>query len=231
MQQEFVPYGEYEDIINLIGQWKILDMKALKELSNYKLKYRNLLHKVQKLERHGLIRGVLLGRKNKHVFLTQKGIKYTPYDTTFEISNENLTHDLIAARVLRDLLNYKGFKEGRMYHQITSDKLLPDAEIIGAKNGETYRMALEVELTQKSQDRVKEKFRLYGNGQGFSYALFITNKETLFNTYKRFLLEMKADVQDGVILLLDKSLSVTKFSYARAECFFMGKTMCFEDLF
>lgn len=231
MQMEFVPYGEYEDIVNLLGKWKILDIKGISEMTNYNLKYRNLLHKIQKLEKHGLVRGILLGRKNKHVFLTQKGIKFTPYDSTFEISEENLTHDLIVGKVLRVLLQFEGFKDGKMFHQITSDKLLPDAEVTGLKNSEVYKMAIEVELTQKAQNRVKEKYRLYGSGKGFSYVLFITNKEALFNTYKRFLLEMNIEIQEGVILLLDKSLTASKFNYVDSECFYKNKNYTFKDLF
>lgn len=53
MAVDFVPYGIYEDIINILGQWKVVDMKALKEMCNYDVGYFNLLKKVRTLESHG----------------------------------------------------------------------------------------------------------------------------------------------------------------------------------
>lgn len=177
------------------------------------------------------MKGVLLGRKNKHIYLTNKGLKYTNHDYTFEICDENLTHDLITGRVLKEFLKFEGFYNGRMFHQIPAEKVYPDAEITGSKNGEIYRLALEVELTQKSESRVKEKYRRYSRENFFNYGIFIINKETLFKTYKRFLEEMNGEVQEAIILMLDKKLTATKFNYENSQCFYMGKSMSFFDLF
>ncbi|MBG60558.1 MAG: hypothetical protein CMJ16_08885 [Peredibacter sp.] len=231
MSFSFVPHGVYEDIINIVGQWKIVDMKSLKEMCNYDVGYFNLLKKVRTLESHGLVKGVLLGRKNKHIYLTNNGLKYTGHDYTYEICDENLTHDLIVGRVLKELLKHKSLIEGRMFHQISEDQILPDAEVNGVKNDDVYRMALEVELTQKSQKRVKEKYRRYAKGSVFTYGVFITNKESLFKTYRRYLEEMNLEVQEANVLILAKEMSATKFDYNKTECFYLGETLNFESLF
>ncbi len=231
MKASFIPQGVYEDIINIVGQWKVVDMKSLSEMCNYDVGYHNLLKKVRKLETQGLIKGVLLGRKNKHIYLTDKGLKYTGHDYTYEICDENLTHDLIVSRVLKELLKNDSFMNGRMFHQISGDQLLPDAEVSVGKGRDIFRLALEVELTQKSQNRVKEKYRRYATGSVFTYGVFITNKVTLFNTYRRFLEEMKQDIQEAIVLILDKQMTATKFNYEKSECFYLGRTLSFECLF
>ena len=231
MTTDFIPYGVYEDIINMLGHWKILDMKSLSEMCNYDIKYFNLLKKVRKLESHGIIKGVLLGRKDKHIYLTNKGLRYTPYDFTYEICDENITHDLIVGRVLKELLKFSPFVDGRMYHQIMTDKIFPDAQVEGIKNNERYKLALEVELTQKSKERVKDKYRKYGQGESFNYALFVTNKESLFRTYKRYLEEMNRESREAVILMYDENLSATKFKYDKIKCYYMGEMTSFIELF
>ncbi|MCF8060739.1 MAG: hypothetical protein K9K67_15660 [Bacteriovoracaceae bacterium] len=231
MAVDFVPYGAYEDIINILGKWKVMDMKSLSDFCSYELKYFNLLHKVRKLESHGLVKSVLLGRKDKHIYLTNKGLKYTGHDYTYEICDENITHDLITGRVLKELIKTSHFIDGKMFHEVVVENIFPDAEVKGVKDNVRYQLALEIELTQKSESRVKEKYRKYGRERTYNYVLFITKKETLFNTYKRYLEEMNSESQEAVILMFDKNLSVKKFNQKDAICFYQGKTTTFNKLF
>lgn len=231
MRRNFIPQGVYEDIINIVGQWKVVDMKSLREMCSYDVGYHNLLKKVRTLETHGLIKGVLLGRKNKHIYLTDKGLKCTGFDYTYEICDENITHDLVVGKVLKELLENESFVDGRMFHQISGEDLLPDAEVSGVKSQENYKLAIEVELTQKSQKRIKEKYRRYARGSVFDYGVFITNKVSLFKTYKRFLMEMDKDVQGAIVLILDSKMTATKFNCENSECFYLGKTIGFDQLF
>jgi hypothetical protein len=231
MKARFIPQGVYEDIINIVGQWKVVDMNSLSEMCSYEIGYHNLLKKVRKLEAQGLIKGVLLGRKNKHIYLTDKGLKYTGFDYTYEICDENITHDLVVSKVLKELLRNDSFVDGRMFHQIVGEDLLPDAEVSGIKNQENYKLAIEVELTQKSQKRIKEKYRRYARGSVFDYGVFITNKESLFKTYKRFIMEMDKETQEAIVLILDSKMTATKFSYESLECFYLGRESLFNQLF
>ena len=231
MSTQFLPLGIYEDIINILGQWKIIDIKGLREMCHYDIQYPNLLKKIRLLESHGFIKSILLGRKNKYIFLTKKGLVFTPYDHTYEIVDENITHDIIASRVLKELLEFDALFDGRMFHQISSDRVIPDAQVNGKKGNIYYKLALEVELTQKSQSRVKEKFRQYGRDKHFDYCLFITNKETLFRAYKRYLQDMGEDAQEKIILSWDKKLSALHFNYQESTYFYMGENPSFGELF
>lgn len=231
MKSSFVPYGSYSEIINLLGQWKILDMKSLNNLCDFEVNYPNLLHKVRKLESEGLVKAVLIGRKNKHIYLSQKGLEFTSFDFSSELSPETVNHDIITATVLRELLRRDNFLEGRLFHQMRGSEIYPDAEVLGTKNGSHYKLAIEVELTQKSQQRVKEKFRKYEKAQTFNFALFITNKESLLQTYSRYLEEMVIDVRKAIILLWDPELKMSKVNLDKAQCYYMGKEYSFNAIF
>jgi len=201
----FIPEGIYEELVNIIGQWKILDVQTLKNLCSHKLKTPNLLHKVRKLEEAGFIKGTKKGLQKKHVYLTNKGIRYTRYDETYEVCDEIVSHDIVTGKVLRELLTFENFINGCMFHQVREDKVFPDAEIEGVRDGMTYKLGLEVELTQKSSSRVKVKFKRYSLDRRFDYCLFVTNKPTLFKAYKGYLDQMGREIQEGIVLLLDET--------------------------
>ncbi|OFZ37949.1 MAG: hypothetical protein A2451_11745 [Bdellovibrionales bacterium RIFOXYC2_FULL_39_8] len=223
--------GDYEEIINIIGQWKIIDIPTLHKMISLKLQLPNLLYKVRQLEKNGYVKGMWLGRNRKHVFLTNKGIKLTPYDYTYEICDENLTHDLVTGRVLRELLTFTNFKNGRMFHQISEEGVFPDAMVEAIREGKSYNMAIEVELTQKASNRVKEKYIRYTTDRRFNFCLFVTNKPQLYRAYQLYLQELSSDVQEQIVLLLDKNLSPKSFNFLESECFYQKKSQKFVELF
>ena len=93
-------------------------------------------------------------------------------------------------------------------HQIFGEKLLPDGEIvIEGGGGKEVRIALEIELTRKSQDRIKWKFGRYKKEIQFDFVFFITNKEGIFKGYGKHLTHMVKKIQDGVAVIYDPNLS------------------------
>ena len=231
MKKPFVPHGVYRDILDTLAQWRILDIQGLRELSNYDLKEYNLRKKVRVLEGHELIKGILVWRKCKYIFLTHKGLKYTPYDYASEIPEENIMHDLITVQVLRRLLAFPECFDGRVFHQVIGTEFIPDAEIFFEKDGEKVRAALEIELTRKNQRRVKEKFRRYDREKIFPLAIFVTNKAGIFKGYRKYLSEVSVAVQERIVLVFDEKLGPSKFDYARAICFYKGELIEFSLLF
>jgi len=223
--------GVYLELLNIIAQWKIIDMPTLQELCSFKMKLPNFLNKVRLLERDGYIKGTLLGRKHKYVYLSDKGIKHTPYDHSYEIGDESFMHDLITGKVLRELLTFSNFKNGRMFHQISEEGVFPDAMIEAERNGRQYTLAIEVELTQKASNRVKEKFARYTTDKRFNFCLYITNKAQLYRAYQHYLQEMSVSVREKIVLLLDKNLSAKNFNFLDSECFYLKNGLKFVELF
>ena len=228
--EKFIPQGEYENIINIVGQWKILDTKTLFELCDYKLKYKSFMYKIHKLKKLDYLKGFYIEGKRLYLYLSNKGISICCHDSSYEICDENMTHDLITGVILRKFLEYDNFIEGKMFHQVLDDDVCPDAWVEGIKNSVSYSMAIEVELTQKSQERIKHKFIRYGLSK-YDYGLFITNKRGLFRTYIRFLGEMEMNVQQKIIMLLNEKFSTSSFIPEKSECIYLGKGKSFGELF
>jgi hypothetical protein len=231
MNRAFIPYGDYEEIVNLLGQWKILDMKTIYKMLQEKIHYANLSKKILKLEKEGLVKSIFVGRRQKHLFLSNKGLEFTPFDSSYEIAQENLNHDLTVAKVLKTFLSYPNFKAGKMFHQIVEDHIYPDALVEGEKNGNKFQLAIEVELTQKEQNRVKQKYIKYAKSNYFDYAIFITHTEALYDAYIKYLREMNREIQSAIILMHDRYLTPYREEFKQALCFYQGKKINFVKMF
>ncbi|HLE12841.1 MAG: hypothetical protein A2504_00400 [Bdellovibrionales bacterium RIFOXYD12_FULL_39_22] len=227
----FIPAWPYTELMNIIGQWKIIDVASLKELCSYKMKKHNFLLKIRNLEKAGLISGVRDGRKQKHVYLTSKGVGLSEFNKSDQLCDENITHDIIASNVLRKLLAFANFFNGRMCYAGTEDKVLPDAEIEAIRQNKKYTLAIEVELTQKASSRIKEKFGYYALSKRYDFCLFITNKPQLCKAYLSYLREMDASVVKRIVFMVDRTMTVSEFNFFEADCFYMGNQKKFIEIF
>ena len=62
---------------------------------------------------------------------------------------------------------------------------IPDARITLKKGEHTYYVALEMELTQKSSDRLYEKLEHYIAKSGYDLVLYVCGTESIYNSIKR----------------------------------------------
>lgn len=226
-----IPNGSYQNIINTLGKWKLLDSKSLHSFIDYKLCYQVFMRKLRNLEGQGMIKSFYTGTLHKHLYLTELGIKHTPFDNSYELSSAHLTHDLICVNVLKKLTRLDNVIDSKMFHQISGETINPDAEVTMTKEGRVFHVAVEVELTQKSQKRIKRKFSRYTSTSHYDYALFITNKPTLYRAYKRFIQDMTEETQGQVVLVLDETLKTNQESLNDSKTYFNQKERPFFEMF
>ena len=231
MQTHFYPFGDYADILEHIAQWKVLDIQTLKTLCNFKTGYHNLLFKLRKLEKEGLVASNIHGSRNKYVYLTEKGVRTSGHFKSCLTSIENLNHDIITARALKEFLKLDYFFDGMIDHEILGLEVNPDAVVNIIKYGEKDKLALEIELNQKTKHRVQLKYMKYAQSHKIDYSLFITNKVSLYKSYTKFLLEMKDHIQDTNIIMLDQQLSRTTINLKDSKVFYIDEELSFGELF
>ncbi|MBK23244.1 MAG: hypothetical protein CME70_04485 [Halobacteriovorax sp.] len=231
MKVKFVPYGVYLDILSAVGRWKVLDYSGISEFCGHDLKYKNLASKVKKLENAELLKSIFAEKKKKYLFLSHMGSQLVPKGSPYDVENASLHHDILVVRILRYLTNFESFHAPEIISKEVLGGVEPDAVIQGMKNDKKYSMAIEVELTQKSEKRVKEKLSKYGQDRSSLYCLYITQKKSLYRTYKRFLEEMDTMVQAKVFLLLDEGLIGSEINFTGKQVFFKGETKTFEEIF
>jgi len=230
MEKLFLPIGSYENILAQIGRWKVISIKNLYEIMPVAISYQGFAKQIRKLESSGFVSSFLFPDKSKYIYLTRKGVMLVPYGVEYSHSKEMIVHDLKCGIVLRELLKFENFMEG----QILGDKsegLSPDAKILAKKKDKEYVLALELELNQKSKDRIKEKFKKYSSSVTYHYVLYVFQSPEVMNAYTKILQAMPEIVQLKIILLLDTNLSNFNFDFKSAVCFFKEGPRSFESIF
>ncbi len=228
MRNCFIPQGPYQRIINIVQEWKILNIPRLRELYG-EITINGLREKVRVLERHGFLESFSPKGKNKYIF--PKG--HRPDSAGYGEKNLDrmFRHDLITGQVLREFFKWSRCLYGEIFCQVENDRVNPDAEIILRGSEKSIRVALEIELSRKNHDRIRRKFMRYGGDSRFDRVFFITDKETIFRSYGNYLMGLGSEIQEEIVLIFDPKLSVKSFDYKNSLCFYMGKTARFSPLF
>ena len=230
MEKIILPLGSYEKILSQLEKWKVLSLKDLCTIMADQVGYKGLSKQIKKLEEQGFVSSLITQDNSKFLYLTNKGAGVTASGVSYDKSEENLNHDLKCSLVLRELIKYKNFIDGQMLDD-RSDGISPDAKIVAKINDNEYVLALELELSQKSKDRIKEKFKKYGSNDAYPHALYVFQKPEVMAAYSKILGGMTDKIQKKIILLLETKLSIYKFDYESSVCFFKGEQRKFESIF
>lgn len=230
MMSIFVPKTNHLEILNEIGRWKVVPLRALFEEIGQEISYQLFCRRVKKLEGQRLIKSYQGPHGANYLALTSEGGKISQYACPYIESDLELNHDLLSSMILRSLLKFKNFESGQVIHNEELD-IVPDAVIHAVKHQEEYSLAVEVELTQKNKKRVIEKFSKYSKTNQFTHVLYVINKEALFDSYRKIMSEMNEIVSRKVILLIEPKLSHTNFEYQTARCWFKGREAKFDEIF
>lgn len=75
MDKELLFSGTYEDIIQTLGSWRILDLKSLLKRVGYNYSYQAFAKRVKKLEDCGYLGSVYFQSYRKYLYLTEKGLR------------------------------------------------------------------------------------------------------------------------------------------------------------
>jgi hypothetical protein len=191
-------------ILNLIGKWKVVCLKDLaSECEGMKLGYHALAKRARKLENFGYIKSKSLAKKRKYFYLIKKGIKYADAHSAYEISTDSLNHDILLGNTVRSFLKNDLFISGKLYNCSQDRDLDPDGALYTHNN---LRIAVELELTQKENSRVRSKYVRYYDSRIFDYCFYVITKPTIYKSYVRYLEMMLKDVIDKIVIIKTDNL-------------------------
>ena len=229
----YIPNIRRVEVLSAIGKNKAISLRNLYDTINERTSYQNFSLLIKRMEKEGVIKSYVGYGKVKYLILTKDGAAYTPYCAPHGEDTKILSHDVIAANVLRNLLTFKSFESGHIPVGNWGLDVIPDGIIYANKGDKKYTLAVEVELTQKSKKRVWEKFVEYHKTKDFNHVLYIIGCKTIFNSYKKILLRMSQDIQKRIVLALmpNNSLSKGKCEYNNSIYFFLGQDKKFSELF
>lgn len=220
----------YLEILEIVGKWKIVDIKTVQSDLKYKWKYDAVRKKIQYLVNQNLLHYKTLYKGKKYFYLSEIGLSFTNYTRTFMPIEDSLTHDLICFDVVREFLKFKNIIDGGLEYK-EHYNTIPDGYICGLNNNNLFTFALELELTQKSKKRVQEKFLNYYHSD-FNYVLYITNKKAVYYKYQDYLTEMNTEIQKKIIFYLDTSIRVKSAKINKESTLkFKSQDIKIEDFF
>lgn len=227
----------YFDLLIPLKKWKILNIKALKEEAEYNGSFSGLYKIITKLEKNLLIDSFVNAWSNeKYVYLMPQGIKALGEDEkSLTINRDQRLHDSLVSKAARELCNYSFIENVYLDYQTREAfpllERVPDALVTGKLKG-PFKMAIEVELTQKSQDRVKQILRTYSDSKVVNQVLYVTDKQTVFNAYTKYLNEKDSEIiKEKFLFLLNKDLVKNGPALQNAPVLFKGKMTDLKTIF
>jgi hypothetical protein len=231
---------EHFKLLYPLKDWRVLDLASLRIESKFHLCRTSFNRLTLRFEKAKIIKGFRdPWSRKKYVYLTRKGeelISLNEYPTA--LSEESLFHDLRVVDFGRELLKNEVFKKIRFEHQIVNRRnyvnnlaLIPDAEIDGEMNGKKFSLAVELELHQKSKDRLEKKGEQY-LGSLYDHCLFMFGDKNTLENYRKFFSEkLGPKFNEKIFLFHLFGIYESELNLKRTEGLVFGKWMKFNEVF
>lgn len=227
----------YFEVLYPLTKWKILSIKDLKEEVEYNGSLSGFYKIISKLEKNLLIDSFINTWTNKkYIYLMPSAIKALGENiSTLNINRDIRFHDSIVTSITRKFNTYPFIEEVFLDFQ-TREKFpllerVPDSLLIG-KLGRSFNIAIEVELTQKSSDRVKEIIRTYSSSKVVNQALYITDKKSILNAYQKYLNELGEEIsKEKILIMYMKDMAKGKVEIMNSPVLFKDKVTTLKELF
>lgn len=235
---------QYDPILKQVLKWRALPLPLLKELSDYQGLDSSFRKVIQKLEKVALLRSRPFKGKSKLVYLGPELIKSSP-GRVIPLYDESLIHEAVVTMVSNRFLQWGVFKEVILAHEVITSSFgfgirrLPDAILEGKIGDESFKLALEIELTQKAKTRIKNKIEDYLSNKVFDYIFYIFNDEAVYSSYKKTIVDIiksrdskwKQEAEIRFILGFKKDILHTGINLHDLEVFYKGHQTSVENVF
>ena len=219
-----------------LGKWRILDLKGLRELAKYPHHASVFRKTVSRLEKARIIQSFIdPWSRRKFVYLTEVGERiFNGDDSPINIHDDTRLHDARVIELVRIFLNYELFEDVELEHEYHgfASHLRPDAILKANVENNLINVALEVELTGKSDSRICEKIEYYLDTKYFSNVVYFFCSEALCKRYQKKILELfGAGAFDKVILLWNPSLLTGKINMSRGGGYYKNEKKTISEIF
>ena len=173
-------------------KWRVMDVNSLRKECLRAPKYHNFYRIIRELQKKKILEGYRdpYSRK-KFVYLSpigegQLSLKENPTS----LSNETLIHDLKVSEITRSLYELGMLDDVELEHEIHDKrsfrltyKIIPDAILYLEKKGHKFKIAFELELTRKSNQRLTEKMKQYEDSTFYHYVMYFFPSQNLMEKY------------------------------------------------
>lgn len=227
----------YIEMLSPLRKWKILSLSDLKKDTEYSGTSSGFYKVVSKLEKAKLIGSFKNPWNNqKYLYLLPKGIEALGENKmSLGVNKDSRFHDSIVSIIGKKVLEIDIFKKLYLDFEIRGSfnllERIPDL-IVEGELKRPFNMALEVELTQKSKQRVVDIFRTYSNSLVVNQILYITDKQSILNSYTKYLNELGGEIaQEKFLFLMAKDLTKGKVDLLDDPLWFKNQQTSLRSIF
>jgi hypothetical protein len=226
----------YVDLLFPLKKWKILSVTDLRIASEYGGSNSGFYKIVSKLEANMLIDSFINSWSNeKFVYLTANGVESLGCEgKSLNLNRDTRFHDSIVSKVAKQIHSLPYVADSLLDFEIMKSysfmEKIPDFLLMIGKNS-PYCIAGEVELTQKSQNRVKQILKAYSNSRTVNNVLYVTDKMSIFDSYKRYFEDIGNEIEkDKFLFLHEPNLSRKNLQIEKSDVFFKNNWTNLESL-
>jgi hypothetical protein len=178
------------NFLSPLNKWKILDLKSLREESEYPSHPRNFEKLISRLEKIKILKSFKDPWSNrKFVYLSHHGLGLVGSDSKDLLTSESASHDAKVTQLVRVLLERECVQSAEIAPVMSQNNQVtrPDAILKAKVNGKNVRIALELELVQKSKVRIKSKINYYLNSDYYDHVIYMFCQKNIYQNYKRYI--------------------------------------------
>ena len=169
-------------LLKELGRYGVLSTKQIQKLIFSEIRFTTMMRRLRLLEKfHFLKRGVILTDQSLTWTLVFRGEQYLGVEIPGSFSNRNtIDHDILINDIRIKLEDFNLAKNWRPEFEIKSEafrtqryknakeRLIPDGILFKSSENHTWAIAIEVELTRKSESRYRRIFQEYNDRHDFT---------------------------------------------------------------
>lgn len=169
-----------------------MDLESLRKECLNEPAYFNFCKVIRSLEKANILEAYRhpFNRK-KYVYLSSAGEdKLSLKENPSAVSKDTLIHDIKVSEIAKRFVDLGWADNVELEHQLNDKrnfrvtyKIVPDALIQMNRNGIDYKIALEVELTRKNNQRIIEKAKQYAGSSFYNHVLYFFSRRDLMDKY------------------------------------------------
>ncbi len=173
-------------------KWRILDFKSLRLIAGYPFSDSAFRKKLNRLERSGIIKTTRdFNRGRKYAYLSQKGKDFLKPDESYDcVAEGHERHDLLVSHILQYFEKFKGVRACYLEHELkgeqqfrSKNQVIPDGLIKTNHQGKELSIAIELEITRKSKNRIESKYERYLQDKKIDTVFWFFTSEGVKKSY------------------------------------------------
>ena len=231
----------YLNYLNPLLKWRVMNLESLRQECPTVPNYFNFCKIIRNMEKAKILEGYRhpFNRK-KYVYLSSFGEgQLSLTENPSSVSRETLIHDIKVSEIGKSFVDLGWMSSIQLEHELHNKrnfrvtyKIIPDALLEGIKNGVNFKVALEVELSRKSNPRILEKARQYAASTYYSYVMYIFSKRNYMEKYIEIIKSgVSAEDFNRFMFFIDEAMGVSPTDRSEMQGFFKDKGVKLSEVF